>query len=505
MKTKRLTALILTLVLTLGILPFAMSAATRPVTTTSTASITVENALPNDQLSAYKVVDIAYNSANNTLTYSWNSAFADFFEGRTSYNSTAYTVDDFAKLTDDSKDLKDLLSKLPKYIADRSIDAVKTATVSEAGIAGFSGLAMGEYFIRPTSTTSVYQLMLQKIEPKVENIGGKDTYVIDDVTFTAKKEEVNITKEADKTSVTKNEKVVYTITVDIPTYSDNATDKSFSVYDILPDGLTINASSITVKRAGTDITDKAGTEFTLDGENTAAEPYYTFKISVDKDQYASYWSAFGGQKLVITYSATLKDDDRTEVNVAETNTATFDYSFYPYVNNSHHQKTATVSVTTFAIKINKFVDGETDTKLADAKFDLYRTATQEEIDKGVAIDIPHTDIKGIKLEGDKITNTDGVTVFEKYEANADKYDYYLVETSAPSGYNILDNAVKVNFTDDDVATKEGIFTVNVSNSSGIKLPVTGGTGTVIFTVIGIVLMAGAVLLFVFARKKNGAK
>ena len=505
MKTKRLTALILTLVLTLGILPFAMSAATRPVTTTSTASITVENALPNDQLSAYKVVDIAYNSANNTLTYSWNSAFADFFEGSTSYNSTAYTVDDFAKLTDDSRDLKDLLSKLPKYIADGSIDAVKTATVSEAGTAVFSDLAMGEYFIRPTSTTSVYQLMLQKIEPKVENIDGKDTYVIDDVTFTAKKEEVNITKKADKTSVTKNEKVVYTITVDIPTYSDNATDKSFSVYDILPGGLTINASSITVKRAGTDITDKAGTEFTLDGKNTSAEPYYTFKISVDTNQYASYWSAFGGQQLVITYTATLNDDNTTAVNVAETNTATFDYSFYPYVNNSHHQKTATVSVTTFAIKINKFVDGERNTKLADAKFDLYRTATQEEIDKGVAIDIPHTNIKGIKLEGDKITNADGVTVFEKYEANADKYDYYLVETSAPSGYNILDNAVQVNFTDAEVAATEGIYTVDVPNSSGIKLPVTGGTGTVIFTVIGIVLMAGALLLFVFARKKNGAK
>lgn len=505
MKTKRLTALILTLVLTLGILPFAMSAATRPVTTTSTASITVENALPNDQLSAYKVVDIAYNPANNTLKYSWNSAFADFFAGITSYNSTAYTVDDFAALTDDSAELKDLLSQLPKYIADRSIGAVKTATVSEAGTAVFSDLAMGEYFIRPTSTTSVYQLMLQKIEPTVENIDGKDTYVIDDVTFTAKKEEVNITKEADKTSVTKNEKVVYTITVDIPTYSDNATDKSFSVYDILPDGLTINVSSITVKRDGTDITDRAGTEFTLDGENTATEPYYTFKISIDTNQYAADWSAFGGKQLVITYTATLNDDNTTAVNVAETNTATFDYSFYPYVNNSHHQKTATVSVTTFAIKVNKFVDGEPDTKLADAKFDLYRTATQEEIDNGFAIDIPHTDIKGIKLEGDKITNADGVTVFEKYEANADKYDYYLVETAAPAGYNILDNAVKVNFTDAEVAATEGIYTVNVPNSSGIKLPVTGGTGTVIFTVIGIVLMVGAVLLFVFARKKNGAK
>lgn len=498
MKTKRLTALILTLVLTLGILPFAMSAATRPVTTTSTASITVENALPNDQLSAYKVVDIAYNSANNTLTYSWNSAFADFFEGRTSYNSTAYTVDDFAKLTDDSADLKDLLSQLPNYIANRTIAPVATQTVGAGKTATFANLAMGEYFIRPTSTTSVYQLMLQKIEPTVVN----GTYVIDDVTFSAKHQEVSVTKTADKTSVTKNEKVTYTITVDIPTYVTGATDRSFSVSDLLPDGLTIDTDSINVilKYLGFESTLPEGT-YTLDKTATYD---YTFKFSVDSTQYLD-WAGLGGHQLIITYTATLNDDNTTAVNVAETNTATFDYSFYPYVNNSHHQKTATVSVTTFAIKINKFVDGESDTKLADAKFDLYRTATQEEIDKRVAIDIPHTDIKGIKLEGDKITNADGVTVFEKYEANADKYDYYLVETAAPSGYNILDNAVKVNFTDAEVAETEGIYTVNVSNSSGIKLPVTGGTGTVIFTVIGIVLMAGAVLLFVFARKKNGAK
>ncbi len=498
MKTKRLTALILTLVLTLGILPFAMSAATRPVTTTSTASITVENALPNDQLSAYKVVDIAYNSANNTLTYSWNSAFADFFEGRTSYNSTAYTVDAFAKLKDDSADLKDLLSQLPNYIANRTIAPVATQTVGAGKTATFANLAMGEYFIRPTSTTSVYQLMLQKIEPTVVN----GTYVIDDVTFSAKHQEVSVTKTADKTSVTKNEKVTYTITVDIPTYVTGATDRSFSVSDLLPDGLTIDTDSINVilKYLGFESTLPEGT-YTLDKTATYD---YTFKFSVDSTQYLD-WAGLGGHQLIITYTATLNDDNTTAVNVAETNTATFDYSFYPYVNNSHHQKTATVSVTTFAIKINKFVDGESDTKLADAKFDLYRTATQEEIDKRVAIDIPHTDIKGIKLEGDKITNADGVTVFEKYEANADKYDYYLVETAAPSGYNILDNAVKVNFTDAEVAETEGIYTVNVSNSSGIKLPVTGGTGTVIFTVIGIVLMAGAVLLFVFARKKNGAK
>ena len=172
-------------------------------------------------------------------------------------------------------------------------------------------------------------------------------------------------------------------------------------------------------------------------------------------------------------------------------------SNYPYVANSHKQKTDTVDVTTFAIKIDKYVDGEETNKLAGAKFDLYRTVYPGE----TGVTIPHTSIQGIKLEGDKETGADGAATFAKYEANGNKYDYYLVETQAPSGYNILDNAVKVNFTDTQVDPTTGAYTVKVPNSSGIKLPVTGGTGTVIFTIIGIALMAGAVVLFVVSRKK----
>ena len=61
---------------------------------------------------------------------------------------------------------------------------------------------------------------------------------------------------------------------------------------------------------------------------------------------------------MITYTATLNDNNTTAVNVKETNTVTFDYSFYPYVENSHKQKTDTVDVTTFAIKIDKYVNGD---------------------------------------------------------------------------------------------------------------------------------------------------
>ena len=97
-----------------------------------------------------------------------------------------------------------------------------------------------------------------------------------------------------------------------------------------------------------------------------------------------------------------------------------------------------------------------------------------------------------------------MATFEKYEANGTKYDYYLVETQAPHGYNILAEAVKVNFTDADVEATNGVYTVEVPNSSGITLPITGDEGIVIFTVIGIALMAGAVILFVLFHKKAKA-
>lgn len=498
MKSKKLATLLFTIILVLGLLPMSVFAAQRTVAADSTASITVGNALENDTLAAYKVVDLTYDAATNTLNYVWNSDFAEYFAGTTTFNSIAKTVEQFDALNDDSDELKTLLAGLPNYISAKNIVPVDTQTVAVYGaatFATFADLAMGEYFIRPTSTTSVYQLMLQKVEPTV----SAGAYVIDDVTFSAKHKEVSVTKTADKTSVTKNEKVTYTITVDIPTYASQAVDKSFYVSDLLPDGLTIDTASIKVQIDGTDVDTEA---YTLDKTaNTTTEPYYTFKLSVDTVKYTANWSANGGKQLVITYTATLNNNDTTAVNVKETNTVTFDYSFYPYVENSHEQKTATVDVTTFAIKIDKHVNGAEGAKLANAKFDLYRTATAEEIAAGSSVTIPHTTVAGILLESGLTTNDSGVATFEKYEANDTRYAYYLVETKAPTGYNLLSNAVEVHFTDAEVARTNGIYTVEIENTSGIQLPITGGTGTVIFTIIGIALMVGAVVLFVVSRKK----
>lgn len=496
MKTKRISVIIAALLMILTALPMGAFAAERAVVEDSKASIKVENAVTGDELVAYKIINITYDADTNHLTYAWNGNFADYFEGTTAFNSTVTTVEQFEELESNSDKLIALIAQLPNYIADRDIQPVDAEIVAADGKATFADLAMGEYFIRPTSSTSVYQLMLQKIEPYVVN----GTYVIDDIVFDAKKQEVTITKTADKTSVTKGGEVAYTVTVDIPTYSDNATDKSFYVSDLLPDGLTLHTNSIKVQIDDADVDRSA---YTLDKTATAE---YTFKLSVDSDKYAASWSPNGGKRLVITYNATFNNDDTTAVNAPEINTATFDYSYYPYYANSHNQKIDTATVTTFAIKIDKYAkqadENDTSVKLAGAKFDLYRTALDGETS---TVKIPHTDIDGVLLEDNKDTDNNGVATFEKYEANGENYDYYLVETQAPSGYNLLNSAIKVNFIDTEVVTKEGVYTVKVPNSSGIELPITGGMGTVIFSVLGITLMGGALSAFLIMRKRHKAR
>ena len=94
-----------------------------------------------------------------------------------------------------------------------------------------------------------------------------------------------------------------------------------------------------------------------------------------------------------------------------------------------------------------------------------------------------------------VSGTDGAFIIQ----NLPDGTYYLVESKAPNGYLMLTEPVVINIHNGSItvsgsgsrydADKKVII---VSNNAGTELPETGGPGTTILTIGGLLLMAGAV-------------
>ena len=95
--------------------------------------------------------------------------------------------------------------------------------------------------------------------------------------------------------------------------------------------------------------------------------------------------------------------------------------------------------------------------------------------------------------------------------------YILTETTAPSGYNRLtgnvvvtvsNNGVSAGRSDDvtvayrvDGPDASGVYTVLITNSTGAELPITGGSGTLFYTLGGLLLILTA-LMFGFRMRRR---
>lgn len=78
--------------------------------------------------------------------------------------------------------------------------------------------------------------------------------------------------------------------------------------------------------------------------------------------------------------------------------------------------------------------------------------------------------------------------------------YYLIETEAPEGYNLLTEPVEVVV---DAATHLAENAVLVTNSAHFQLPETGGIGTAVFTLGGAGILSAAALVLLGGKKKRG--
>lgn len=166
------------------------------------------------------------------------------------------------------------------------------------------------------------------------------------------------------------------------------------------------------------------------------------------------------------------------------------------VNTNKATRTQVVCENTLAavnITVTK-MDEELQKPLKDAEFYLYKLDTDGET-KLYYPNAGSTWIASIEQAKKWISNENGIFTIEGLEDGA----YYLEENKAPDGYVlpesdvrfVVEEGVIINTSINNENSYEGT-NLSVPNTTGAELPETGGPGTTILTIGGLLLMAGAV-------------
>lgn len=230
----------------------------------------------------------------------------------------------------------------------------------------------------------------------------------------------------------------------------------------------------------------------------------------------------GGKKVVVTYTAKLTENAVVEDNgtIKEENKVYVEFTndYDTFQNGETPEKD--VDVYSFTLDIYKYTDDNGDegyqagdTLLADAWFQLYKTVNDKTYYAKANLvaggEGGNYKITGwVAMTGTEVP-TDAATFVtpESGKLDIDGLDlgtYYLRETKAPEGYNLLADPIVIKI--EDKAGDNALEPVveipveHVENSSGVELPSTGGIGTTIFYALGGLLAVGAVVLLVTKKR-----
>lgn len=470
-------------------------------------------------------------------------------------NSTAVGGVSLVKTGKAGAALKGVTFVLQKKNGDSWTDITKKSTAlgdntgtvlnlvtNEAGKISVEDLSSGTYRFIETSVGADNKGYIMDgaatYEFKVE--GNDVTYAGNtgtNITIPVTNDKPDMTKEVKNGSEWKHDadysvgdKVPYRITVSVPANIKKL--KKFALTDT-PTNLKDDANSVKV-------TDKTGST-TIPATATATEDGNGFTIDftpADLDSYA-------GQNIIVTYNAELLDTAVT-TTVGNPNTATLEYSnkILPDTDDGYNPNkpgtpttdkiTDTAVVYTFQIQIEKKAEKADGTPLADVEFDLYKA-----VDAGTAGVATADEVKKAGLDSSKAwkkinetslkTNTEG----KVSQSGLKNGEYYLVETKTNAEYNLLKAPVKVtlniayttttkaeyNIDETGKTTlvkhevektefknggvdSDGIQIQTVINKKGFTLPLTGGMGTVLFSVIGLALVLAGVVVITASRKKT---
>lgn len=355
----------------------------------------------------------------------------------------------------------------------------------------------------PDTGEQVYEVT---IKPKNEVKGG--VHIEKDV----------ISVGNDEASVNAYEKHTWIIGSTVP--DDISTGKSYIITDTLDNRLDYLGNMIVVlEKNGEDealpLTPDTDYTLTVTDVDSLSEgkPCDSFTIALTPSGMAKIANAVGTNNYN-SYMIRVYFDAQINAN-AEMGIEIPNQALLEYTNSVNFDYTAESDIPvvyTGGINLLKVDALDTSVTLSGAEFELYRRATEDELASNDSriTEIPGVVEKVIKvsffdnaaLEGDKVTS-----VVSDENGNVTVYGlaygkYYLLETSAPAGYNSLGNAVELKI-DSSSHTDENV--IIVENESGMIMPGTGGIGTTVFYISGVlvILIAGSLLLNKKRRATKG--
>ena len=220
----------------------------------------------------------------------------------------------------------------------------------------------------------------------------------------------------------------------------------------------------------------------------------TFHIEFKADYLAKVTDKFD---VIVTYGAVVKDG-------APINTALVNDTWLTYGENNTESNKPQTKTYTFGIPVFKYTG--TNKPLAGAEFKLYTDSNCNEESTALKFTLNDSKYRYDSAKGNAVLtsleNTGHIDIECLKEGT-----YYLKETKAPKGYNLLKAPVEIRIDSAgkiyvDGSTKENTGNVEVKNNSGTLLPHTGGAGTTMIYLVGALLVLGSGVVLASKRKSN---